>query len=208
MLFIIHTKEVSPIISNTDKLKDISFHLGSSYNSASVTRGKEIVKGQVLIPIDDLPHPFRNLQVITAKGSRGKCWVFHLNKEGEFTGYLLPSGLRILGLRSKVNISGDFFMENRNLVCGNYGLLGASLPKEILVVKINRCELILITKLYVDEKGETNLRFLRYSGNRISDDNLISLNNKGKIHDYFSTPVSAPITSLNITYMNSLKNLT
>ena len=123
-------------------------------------------------------------------------------------GLSFPSGFRILGLRSDEIISGEFFMENRNLVHGNYGLLGEALPKEVLVGKIHRCELILITKLYVDKKGETNLRFLRYSGERISDDSLISLNKKGKIHDYFSNPVSAPINSLNITYMNSLINLT
>ena len=74
--------------------------------------------------------------------------------------------------------------------------------------KIHKCELILITKLYVDEKGETNLMFLRYSGKTRKFDNLKTLSDKGMIHDYFSTPVSAPIASLRITYMNSLLNLT
>ena len=208
MLYLIHKKEVAPIISNTYEPGDISFCLGSSYDNASVTREKEIVTGPVLIPIDDLPHPFRNLQVIKAKGSSGKCWLFHLNMEGEFTGYLFPSGFRILGLRSDKIISGEFFMENRNIVGGNNGLLGAALPEEVLVGKINMCEMILTNKLYEDEKGVMNLRYLRYSGKRITHDNLNSLKKKGKIHDYFSNPVSAPINSMNITYMNSLQNLT
>ena len=108
MLYLIHNKEVTPIISNTDKPEDISFCLGSSYDNASLTREKEIVTGPVLIPIDDLPHPFRNLQVVRAKGSSGKCWLFHLNMEGEFTGYLFHSGFRILGLRSNKIILGNF----------------------------------------------------------------------------------------------------
>ena len=99
-------------------------------------------------------------------------------------------------------------MENRNFTKSKHGLLGASLPKKIKVGNIHKCELILITKLYVDVKGETNLRFLRYSGSRSKEDYFKILSDEGRINDYFSRPVSAPITSLNITYMNSLLNLT
>ena len=99
-------------------------------------------------------------------------------------------------------------MENRNFTRSKHGLLGASLPKKVNVGKIHKCELILITKLYVDVKGETNLMFLRHYGKTNKVDDLKTLSDKGRIHDYFSTPVSAPITSLNITYMNSLLNLT
>ena len=42
-----------------------------------------------------LPHPFMYLNVVKTKGSSGKCWVFHINEEGNFKGYLFPSGFRI-----------------------------------------------------------------------------------------------------------------
>ena len=122
-------------------------------------------------------------------------------------GLSFPSGIRILWIRSDKIILGEFFMENRNLVRGNNGLLGAALPKEVLVGKINRCELILITKLYMDEKGDENLRFHRYLIHKSSGDNLHMLMKKGKIHNYFSTLVSSPIKSLNITYISSLQKL-
>ena len=43
---------------------------------------------------------------------------------------------------------------------------------------------------------------------KFSKDNLNLLKKKVKIQNYFSKPVNAPISSLKITYINSLENLT
>ena len=58
-----------------------------------------------------------------------------------------------------------------------------------------------------DEKGETNLMFQIYLSHKRSGDILNMLLETGKIEKYFSMPVSDPINSLNITYMNSFQNL-
>ena len=67
-------------------------------------------------------------------------------------GYLFPSGFRILGFKSDMHRIGEFFFENRNFVRSRYGLLGAALPKRTKVGQLNKYELIIITKLFVDEK--------------------------------------------------------
>ena len=99
-------------------------------------------------------------------------------------------------------------MANRNFLCSMYGLLGVVLPIKPTLGKVNNCELILIIKFYVDEKGDTNLIFHRYLSHKSSGENLHMLMKKGTIHNYFSMPLSASMKSLNITYMNSLQNLT
>ena len=65
-----------------------------------MTGGKETVDDTVVIDKSKLPHPFRYLNVIKTKGSSGKCWVFHINEDGNFKGYLFPSEFRILGIKS------------------------------------------------------------------------------------------------------------
>ena len=52
------------------------------------------------------------------------------------------------------------------------------------------------------------LHFQRFLSDKISKDNLNLLHKEGKILNYFSETVSAPISSLKITYINSLENLT
>ena len=74
-----------------------------------MTRGKEIVRETVAVEKLILPNPFMNLDVIRSKGSSGKCWVFHINKEGLFKGYLFPSGFRIVGFKKETVNRGDFF---------------------------------------------------------------------------------------------------
>ena len=127
-----------------------------------MTRGKEIVKETVVTEKDELPNPFRHLKVIRTKGSSGKCWVFHIDEAGNFMGYLFPSGFRIIGLKSNHYSKGEFFLENRNFVRSRYGLLGALIPKSPKIGLINKCELILVTKLFVHEKGDMHLTFHRY----------------------------------------------
>ena len=134
--------------------------------------------------------------------------MFHKNVKGKFLGYLFPSGFKILGVNSTEVPSGEFFFENRNFLCSRYRFLGVTLLIKHIVLKVNNYELILITKLYVDEKGKMKLQFHRYLSDKVSKDNLNLLKKKGKIRNYFSKLVSAPISSLNITYMNSLENLT
>ena len=90
-------------LSTTGISKDMSFRLGSSYKSASVTRRKDTVKETVLIENELLPYPFRLLNVVKSKGSSGKCWVFHRNYNGTFVGFFFPSGYRILGKKNVLN---------------------------------------------------------------------------------------------------------
>ena len=195
-------------LSTTEISKDISFHLGSSYKSASVTRRKDTVKETVLIENELLPYPFRLLNVVKSKGSSGKCWVFHRNYNGEFVGFFFPSGYRILGKKTCVKKTGEFFLENRNFQSSRNGLLGAILPKNPKVGHINKCELILTRKLTKDKMGEMKLTYLKFSESNLrSNESLIILQDKGKLKDYFSSEVSTSVNSLNITYMNSMESL-
>ena len=147
------------------------------------------------------------LNVVKTKGSSGKCWVFHINEEGNFKGYLFPSGFRILGIKSDKRIKGEFFLENRNFVKSRYGLLGAVLPKTPAVGQINKCEMILITKLYIDEKGDMCLKFHRYLSHKGWKTNLKNLMEAGTMNDYFSGQDKVPVKSLRLAYMNSFLNL-
>ena len=80
----------------------------SLYNNASVTGTKNEVSAKVLKTRNQIPYPFNLLKVIKTKGSSGKCWMFHKNKEGKFTGYIFPGGYRIIGMKSLLSISGEF----------------------------------------------------------------------------------------------------
>ena len=131
----------------------------SLYNNASVTWRKNVVSAKVLKTRNQIPYPFNLLKVIKTKGSSGKCWMFHKNKEGKFMGYLFPSGNRIVGMKSLLSISGEFFYGKQNFQSSKYGLLGALLPEEPITGKIYECKLILISKLYEDEHGEVYLKY-------------------------------------------------
>ena len=99
-------KDISLLLQETENPEDISFHLGSSYINASVTRGKEIVKESVSVEKEFLPNPFMDLDIIRSKGSSGKCWVFQKIVEGVFKGYLVPGGFRIMGMKQKTSSLG------------------------------------------------------------------------------------------------------
>ena len=169
----------------TDYSKDYSFRLESSYICASVTRGKEFVKESVLFENDCMPHPFRNLNVIKIKGYSGKCWVFHRSNKGIVLGYLFPSGHRILGIKKIANIDGEYYLETRNFQSSKHGLLGVLLPKKPLLGKINICQLILVTRLFENEKGILYLTFLRYLTHDICHDSLNLLRDKNILKEFF-----------------------
>ena len=86
-------------------------------------------------------------------------------------------------------------------------MLGAIIPKKSLVGHVTETELILISKLYEDQKGETQIQFQRYLTRRKTDKSLNSLMNQGIIHHYFSEPVSTKISSIKLTYLNSFETL-
>ena len=112
-----------------DNLEYFSFRLGSSHNNASVTSGKRKVPGNQEIENNEFPYPFKLLDIIKTKGSSGKCWVFHRDKEGRFLGFLLPGGYRIKGIPHITSKKGEYFLENRNFLDSKYGLLGLILPE-------------------------------------------------------------------------------
>ena len=95
--------------------------------------------------------PFSSLDIIMSKGSSGKYWVFHLNPQGIIKGFLFPGGYRIMRVRPTNNHAGEFFIENRNFLKSSYGLLAAIIPNKAEVVKIHKCELILVAKIFVDK---------------------------------------------------------
>ena len=84
-----------------------------------MTRGKEIVEETVPVEKVILHHPFTMLDVIRSKGSSGKCWVFHMNKEGSFKGYLFPSGFRILGLKKNKGYQEEFLWKTETSLKAN-----------------------------------------------------------------------------------------
>ena len=150
------------ILSNTEYSNDFCLPLESCYICASVNRGKETFKDSDLLGKETLPYPFNFLNVVKTKRSSGKCWVFHKSQEVKLIGYLFPSVFRILGIKWDVNLQGEFFIENRNFLRIRHGLLGVAFSKQSVTGQVNLCEIILITKLYVDEKGEMIINYLRY----------------------------------------------
>ena len=173
-----------PITFNSTKF---SFHLESSYNNASVTSRKDFVFGSTLVDRVDLPKPFNNLVVIKTSGSCGKCWIFHKSKKGNFKGYLFSSGYRILHVKQTSWYCGEYFLENRNFLRSKYGLLGAIIPKKPTVGNVYNCELILISKLYMDEIGNMKIKYQRYLDHGNQHDSLNTLMNQGEIQIFFKT---------------------
>ena len=59
----------------------ISVFLESLYNNASGPEEKKCIQDEDEIYSCQLPEPFCKLKVKRTKGSSGKCWVFHKNRE-------------------------------------------------------------------------------------------------------------------------------
>ena len=76
-----------------------------------------------------------------------------------------------------------------------------------MVGHVTETDLVLISKLYEDEKGETRLKFQRYLTSKYTDQSLNSLMNRDIIHHYFLDPVSTSISSIKLSYLNSFENL-
>ena len=141
-----------PINSKSDISRNFSFPLESSYNNASGTGGEKYIHDTDGFDRCELPFPFSHLQVKRTRGSSGKCWVFHKSVDGNFKGYIFPGGFRIMGIDQRTACSGESFLENRNFLCSRYGLLGAVIPKKASVCCVIETDLILISKLYEDQK--------------------------------------------------------
>ena len=61
-----------------------------------------------------------------------------------------------------MSYQGEFFIENRNILKNQYGLLAAIVPDKPEVGCVNKCELILVTKLFVDSKGKIKLTMHKF----------------------------------------------
>ena len=80
--------------------------------------------------IRNLPFPFSLLDVRKAKSSSGKCWLFHMSKNGIFSGFLFPGGYRLFNVKDVDFDHGKFFIECRNFKHHKFGLVSALIPQE------------------------------------------------------------------------------
>ena len=81
--------------------------------------------------------------------------------DGIFTGCYFPSGYNIYGNKNmKNNITGKFFIENRNILKNSIGIIAANIPKKPMI-GLNICSLIMINKVSFDEDGKLKLTYSR-----------------------------------------------
>ena len=84
---------------------------------------------------------------------------FHLNSQGKQTGYLFGGVLRVMNQSNSKEHEGEFFGKQKFLKT-KYGLLVAFVPKTPKVGVVYPLVLILVGKLFVDNRGETKTSLL------------------------------------------------
>ena len=157
--------------------------------------------------MSSIPKPFDLLRVKKVKSSKGKCWVFHLSSNGEFTGYLFPSGFRIFGSDIIDKFGGEFFLENRNFVKSNYGLLSSLVPRRAKTEHVYACEMIVVTKLSWDGKGGSKINYHKFKGGKKCEDQIGIMLRDNLGEEYFGSVTCVDVTSINVKYMNSFHQL-
>ena len=156
---------------------------------------------------DKFPFPFCCLKAEKSNGSSGKCWTFYNDNQGRFLGYLFPGGYRLMNNIKQTDSLGEFFLENRNFPQSKYGLLGAIVPKRPISGKLINCMMILVMKIYADDKGVINLMFRKYESKINQKETLFNLGAKNRLDEFFSIPTKVKIDTVNIVYVNSMNNL-
>ena len=156
--------------------------------------------------IRHLPFPFSLLDVRKAKSSSGKCWLFHMSKNGIFSGFLFSGGYRLFNVKDVDFDHGEFFIECRNFKHHKFGLVSALIPQEPKLGE-NSCQLTLVNCVVFDRaKNEFMVNYHIFKkGGKYCKFRKERFDQK-TIETYFELGIQKSIGQLNVIYLNSLQN--
>ena len=153
-----------------------------------------------------IPYPFSILDIRLNQSSSGKCWLFYLNNLGRFIGCYFPSGYNVFGNSDIIKqISGKYFIENRNILKNSNGIIAAVIPKKP-ELGINKCEIILINKMSFNQNGQLILTYSKLKRILYEKDMSLSYKNTGLVYQHFEHGFQDLVSNLNIRYMNDISH--